>query len=73
MRAKKVNESILRFSDEMEFDTSGPLRAVRKSDGWYIVGQGLLIPVKDEEEANDFILHFKEFNRPTNLPWRNKK
>lgn len=31
----------LRFSDGMEFDTSGPLRKERRSDGLYIVGEGL--------------------------------
>ena len=41
----------MRFSDGMTFDTSGPLRTVRKSDGLYVVGNGLLIPVGDYNEA----------------------
>jgi len=53
MRAKQINE--LKFSDGMEFDTSGPLRAVKKSDGWYVVGKGMLIPVDDAEEARTYI------------------
>jgi hypothetical protein len=43
--------SKLKFSDGMEFETSGPLRAEERSDGWYIVGGGMLIPVKSQEEA----------------------
>ncbi len=45
----------LRFSDGMSFDTSGKLRAMRRSDGWYVVGGGMLCPVKDREEAEKFI------------------
>jgi hypothetical protein len=47
--------SKLKFSDGMEFDVSGPLRTVRKSDGWYVVGKGMLIPIKDEEEGKKYI------------------
>jgi len=45
----------LKFSDGMEFDTSGEYRTVTKSDGLYVVGHGMLIPVKDEEEGKKFI------------------
>ena len=47
--------SKLRFSDGEEFDTSGPIRKEERSDGWYVIGQGKLIPVKDEMEADDII------------------
>lgn len=47
--------SKLRFSDGMEFDTSGPLRKERRSDGLYIVGQGMLIPVSNDEEADKYL------------------
>lgn len=43
--------SKLTFSDGMSFDTSGPLRCIRKSDGWYVIGNGFLIPVADLEEG----------------------
>lgn len=43
--------SILRFDDGIEIDTSGELRLMELYDGWYIVGEGKLIPVKDEEEG----------------------
>jgi len=55
MRAKKVNESTLKFSDGMEFDTSGELRLEEKTDGWYIVGEGKLIPVKNKVEGERMI------------------
>jgi hypothetical protein len=47
--------SILKFSDGMEFDTSGPLRKTKRSDGWYVIGNGMLIPVPDPEEADEVI------------------
>lgn len=45
----------LRFKDGIEFDTSGPLRSEERSDGWYVVGQGKLIPVKSEKEVKRVI------------------
>ncbi len=47
--------SILKFSDGMKFNLSGPLRAVKRQDGWYVVGQNMLIPVRDQNEANQII------------------
>ena len=44
--------SRLRFSDGEEFDTSGPIRKEERYDGWYVIGDGKLIPVRDEEEAD---------------------
>ena len=48
----EMAEHTLRFSDGEEFDTSGPLRKEERYDGWYVIGNGRLIPVKDEEEAD---------------------
>jgi hypothetical protein len=45
----------LKFSDGMEFDTSGPLRIESRSDGLYVVGDGCLIPVSSREEAEEII------------------
>jgi hypothetical protein len=47
--------SILRFSDGEQFDTSGPIRKEERYDGWYVLGDGTMIPVRDEEEANRVI------------------
>lgn len=46
---------ILRFSDGIEIDTSGPLRLLELHDGWYVIGEGRLISVKDEEEGEDIL------------------
>lgn len=45
----------IKFTDGIEFDTSGQLRSEERSDGWYVVGQGRLIPVNSEEEAKRLI------------------
>lgn len=45
----------LTFSDGMTFNTSGPLRLVKRSDGWYVVGEGTLIPVASPEEGRMWI------------------
>lgn len=46
------------FSDGMEFNLSGMLRTEHRSDGWYVVGEGMLIPVKDREEGQAYIKDF---------------
>lgn len=43
--------SILRFSDGVNIDTSGDARTLHLKDGWYALGNGILIPCRDEEEA----------------------
>ncbi|MGA2224115.1 MAG: hypothetical protein ABSH41_06720 [Syntrophobacteraceae bacterium] len=45
--------TILKFTDGVEIDTSGPLRKFHLHDGWYVVGEGLLLPVADEVEADE--------------------
>jgi hypothetical protein len=42
---------MLRFSDGEEFDTSGEPRIIRRSDGLYVCGGNMLIPVRDVDEA----------------------
>jgi len=46
---------MLSFSDGVTIDTSGNLRSLYLQDGWYVVGNGMLIPVKDKKEADDLI------------------
>ena len=43
------------FSDGMTFDTSGPLRVVKETDGWYVVGRGMLIAVDSESAGREQI------------------
>ena len=46
---------ILKFSDGEMFDTSGELRQELREDGWYVIGNGLLIPVPSEQDADKII------------------
>ena len=55
MPSKTNNMSILRFSDGVSIDTSGPLRVLELSDGFYVVGEGTLIPVESKEKALEII------------------
>ncbi len=45
----------LKFSDGEEFDLSGSNRKEHRTDGWYVLGENMMIPVKDEMEADDYI------------------
>jgi len=47
--------SKLKFSDGMEFDLSGPLRVELRADGYYVVGQGMLMAVNTQEEGENYI------------------
>lgn len=50
-----LNEGILSFSDGVKVNTGGKLRPLKLYDGWYIVGKGKLIPVKNAQQANTMI------------------
>jgi hypothetical protein len=50
----------LEFSDGMIIHTGGELRTLELSDGWYVVGEGKLIPVKSEEEGKKIISSIKD-------------
>ena len=54
--------SLLLFSDGIAINTSGPLRVLQLADGYYVVGQGCLIPVDTEEAARSQI-SYMERNR----------
>ncbi len=51
---------MLRFSDGVNIDTSGELRVLTLSDGLYVVGEGMCIPVNSPEEARETIQSIKE-------------
>lgn len=46
---------MLHFNDGVSIDTSGELRTLRLRDGYYVVGQGMCIPVASREEALEVI------------------
>ena len=47
--------SQLKFSDGEEFDLSGPLRVEFRTDGLYVVGQGMMMAVDTLLEGQNFI------------------
>jgi len=76
--------SILKFNDGEEFDLSGFLRVEERYDGWYVVGENRLIPVRDEaagllyiQEQNEDLgpkydsAGFTEEDRIINVQYRN--
>ena len=55
--------SDIKFSDGMSFNTGGDYRLTRRSDGWYVVGRGLLAPVSSPEDGHEFIAEMKELQK----------
>lgn len=51
---------MLEFNDGVKFDTSGALRVERRHDGYYVVGQNMLIPVNDRKEGLEVIAEFSQ-------------
>jgi len=47
--------SQLKFSDGMIFNLSGPLRVELRSDGYYVVGQGMMMAVDTLEQGQKVI------------------
>ena len=45
----------LKFSDGVEINTDGPLRIIHLDDGYYVTGEGTLIPCRDQEEADEIL------------------
>jgi len=58
--------SILRFSDGEEFDTSVELQLMKRKDGWYVIGEGLLIPVVDIDKGRAMLKQIKEERKQKN-------
>ena len=57
--------STLTFSDGETFDTSVELQLTRRKDGWYVIGEGHLIPVKDIDEGREKLKEMKENKQTT--------
>jgi hypothetical protein len=60
----KISEKVtkLKFSDGMIIHSHGPLRTVEFSDGWYVVGKGMVIPVASELSGKEVINKFNSDN-----------
>jgi len=53
---------MLYFNDGISIDTSGVLRILKLYDGYYVVGEGKLLPMDSYIECQEFIKkHIKEF------------
>jgi len=48
--------STLKFSDGMSIRTDGDYRVIRKSDGYYVVGRGMCMPVDSREDGIQYIM-----------------
>ena len=46
---------MLRFSDGVNINTSGPLRVTHLKDGYYVVGEGMCCPVDNYAEGIQLI------------------
>lgn len=46
---------VLTFSDGMSFNTEGDFRIEVRSDGLYLVGNGMLIPINNWDEGQELI------------------
>ena len=49
----------LRFNDGVEFDLSGKYRLERRKDGYYVVGQGFMIPVSSKAHGEEVVKDLK--------------
>ena len=50
-----MNMSILKFSDGEEFDLSGPLRVELRVDGYYVLGENMMMAVNTLKEGIEYI------------------
>jgi hypothetical protein len=47
--------SKLKFSDGEEFDLSGPLRVELRADGYYVLGENMMMAVNTLEQGMEYI------------------
>lgn len=57
---KRYNMSKLKFSDGEEFDLSGPLRVELRADGYYVLGENMMMAVNTLEEGLTYINNKKQ-------------
>ncbi len=62
----------MKFSDGMEFDTSGAVYHItRREDGWYVVGRGMLCPVNSLTEGRNMIDELNSIRRMQKMGQQN--
>ena len=57
---------MLRFNDGVSVDTSGRLRVIHMKDGYYVTGEGYLIPVDSRAEGEQTIAEMKAETKRAN-------
>ena len=58
---KQRKQEMLHFNDGISIDTSCELRILKLYDGYYVVGEGMLLPMDSYEECQEFIeKHIKQ-------------
>ena len=57
--------STLRFNDGVTISTDGSLRVIRKSDGYYVVGNGMCLPVDSRAEGQEYIREIEQVEEKT--------
>jgi hypothetical protein len=55
--------SRINFSDGISIETSGHLRILHLKDGYYVVGEGNLIPVDDRADGQQTISNMSVYRR----------
>lgn len=45
----------IKFNDGVEFNTVGEYRIERRRDGYYVVGNGMLLPIDSYKEGREII------------------
>ncbi len=59
--------SQFKFSDGMTFDLSGDLRVEFRSDGYYVLGQGMMMAVNTLEQGKKIIADINSGKKYYNL------
>jgi len=59
--------SKLKFSDGEEFDLSGPLRVVLRADGFYVLGENMMVAVDTLEKGIKMIADKKSGKKYYNI------
>jgi len=59
--------SLLRFSDGITVDTSGPPRVLQLNDGYYAVGKGILVPASNKETAEFLVTRMNGWEPGENI------
>lgn len=56
----------LKFDDGVEIDVDGEFRTLKLRDGWYVRGNGVLLPAIDKAEADEMVAMLNNIN-PDNV------